>query len=48
MFILQDLYAIFQEEPTAQGKVDLLRFWSNQGLGFNIDWANLINFWNRR
>lgn len=45
MYTLDDLYVMFRQEPTIEGKLELLRDWSSQGFGFNINWKRLIKVW---
>lgn len=45
MYTLDDLYVIFRQEPTIEGKLELLRDWQGRGLGYNINWARLIKVW---
>lgn len=45
MYTLNDLYVMFKQEPTVEGKLDLLRDWSQRGMGYEIAWDALIKVW---
>lgn len=45
MYTLDDLYVIFRQEPTTEGKLELLRDWRSRGFGFDIRWGRLIKVW---
>lgn len=45
MYTLDDLYVMFRQEPTVEGKLELLREWSKLGLGYQINWPKLIKAW---
>lgn len=45
MYTLDDLYVMFRQEPTTEGKLELLRDWQQKNLGFNIRWNRLIKVW---
>jgi hypothetical protein len=47
VYTLQDLYVIFRQEPTVDGKVELLREWKQSGYKFHINWNRLIQIWSR-
>lgn len=42
---LEDLYVIFRQEPTVEGKLALLEEWKTQRYPFDINWARLIRVW---
>ena len=48
MYALEDLYVIFRQEPTAEGKVELLRDWQQSRYPFHINWNRLIQIWSRQ
>jgi hypothetical protein len=45
MYTLDDLYVMFAQEPTIEGKVELLRDWSQLRLGYQINWPHIIKVW---
>jgi hypothetical protein len=45
VYTLQDLYVIFRQEPTVEGKVELLREWKKSNYPFHINWNRLIRIW---
>ena len=45
MLTIDDLYVMFKQEPTVEGKLELLRTWSKLGLSYEINWARLIKVW---
>jgi hypothetical protein len=45
VYTLDDLYVIFAQEPTVEGKLELLRDWSQRKLGYDINWKRLIKVW---
>ena len=45
MYTLDDLYVMFRQEPTIEGKLELLRVWSDRPMSYQIHWAGLIKVW---
>ncbi len=46
MYTLDDLYVMFAQEPTIEGKLELLNDWKQRGgFGFQINWNRLIRVW---
>lgn len=47
-YSLDDMYVIFQQEPTVEGKLALLESWSERRTPYNVNWDALINVWSAR
>lgn len=45
MYTLDDLYVMFRQEPTIEGKLELLRSWADRPMNYHINWDKLIKVW---